>query len=398
MTKHTPDKPTPPQPAGDPTSATTSKLPPPGGRSPGRGGASPLAAFALVAALLALAAAAYLGYQELQQGQRLFLSSAQLAAAQQRADDQQQQLEALQHRFDQQQLADQQAREQLTTQLDAINGQLSSQQQRLHALSTTDRSDWLLAEAEYLMRLASQRLLMGEDAAGAEVLLGAADEILLEFDDSALFAVRKVLAEDRAALRAAGRTDTEGLYLRVAAAATQGDQLRLFELPEFTPQVQDDSQPATADSGWRGGLLEAWEKLKSYVRFTRRDKVYQPLLAPEYEAAVRQNLRLAFEQAQLAVLAANQPLFDNSLEKARYWITTFYTVDERASAVLLQTIEELRAQRVQIELPDISGSLQALKHYLDVRHDALPPTATGDDPSVPQAEGESVPPQVEPAS
>lgn len=397
MTKQTPDKPTPLSPAGDKTSPPASPVQASGSRSTARRGSGPVAVFALVVALLALVAAAYLGYREFQQGQRLFDSSLQLAAARQRADDQQQQLQALQHQLDQQQQAHQQARDQFTAQFEAFTEQLASQQQRLHTLSTTDRSDWLLAEAEYLMRLASQRLLMGEDATGAEVLLGAADDILVELDDSALFAVRKALAEDRAALRAAGRTDIEGLYLKVAAAATQGDQLRLFALPEFKPQAAAASQPATTpESGWRSGLLAAWEKLKGYVRFTRRDNIYQPILAPEYEAAVRQNLRLAFEQAQLAVLASNQALFNNSLEKARYWITTFYTVDERASAALLTTIEALRAQPVQIELPDISGSLNALKYYLDVRHDALP--ASDDEPLAPTGAGDPVRPEVEPAS
>ena len=37
---------------------------------------------------------------------------------------------------------------------------LDSHNKRLLSLSSTSREDWLLAEAEYLLRLANQRLLM----------------------------------------------------------------------------------------------------------------------------------------------------------------------------------------------------------------------------------------------
>ena len=44
--------------------------------------------------------------------------------------------------------------------LSQVDQRINAQQQRLINLSTTSREDWLLAEAEYLLRLANQRVLI----------------------------------------------------------------------------------------------------------------------------------------------------------------------------------------------------------------------------------------------
>ena len=60
---------------------------------------------------------------------------------------------------------------------------LSEQQAELDRYSVNDRDDWLLAEAQYLLRMANQRLIMANDVGAAQALLGSADTILLELDD-----------------------------------------------------------------------------------------------------------------------------------------------------------------------------------------------------------------------
>lgn len=368
MTNQTPDKQGLEDTAANAPAPVVSKTPP---KTSAPARSSKLALLALVIGVVALVAAGYLGLSEWQRRQVLLDTLAQVSAVEQRADAQDQQMRALQRGLDQVNSAQQQLVASVNSQFETLGADVSSLQKRVHSLSTTDRTDWSLAEAEYLMRLASQRLLMSEDMAGSMALLQAADEIMLELDDSALFPVRAALAEDIAKLRAAGSRDIEGVYLQLAAAAKQGDRLRLFELPKFEPEAPAEIQQL--DQGWQQrlqhGLLAAWEKLKSYIRFTHRENAYQPVLAPEYEAAVRQNLRLSFEQAQMAALAGNQKLYQASLDKSRYWLETFYTLDADASQALLRSVEQLQQQQVAIQAPDISGSRRALKDFLDQRHD-----------------------------
>src|SRR5690606_41416918 len=63
--------------------------------------------------------------------------------------------------------------------------------QRLADLQGDARADWKLAEAEYLLRLASLRLLAAQDVRAARELLEAVDGILQEQPDSGVFAVRE---------------------------------------------------------------------------------------------------------------------------------------------------------------------------------------------------------------
>lgn len=63
------------------------------------------------------------------------------------------------------------------------------------------RTDWLLAEAEYLLRIANQRLLIEKDIRGALSALESADEVLRESDDIGVYPVRQQLAREILSLR-----------------------------------------------------------------------------------------------------------------------------------------------------------------------------------------------------
>lgn len=267
------------------------------------------------------------------------------------------------------QRADQRAaRDQLAARLEQLQARVDTQQERLSALATTDRSDWQLAEAEYFMQLANQRLLLGGDPKTALEQLVAADDIIHHVQDSGLLPTRAALAKDIAALKALEIVDTEGLYLAIEAVAEQAQQLRLIEPVTVQPQ-SGDTPGAEASLGERlqHGLRAALRKLDDLVQIRRRDEPYKPLLAPQYESALQQNIKLAFEQAQVALLLSNQKLYEHSLNKAREALLTYYTVDEHATQIVAQAIADLAARRVAMQLPDISQSRRELKAYLNAR-------------------------------
>lgn len=342
-----------------PVGPTPAPAPAPAPAAPRR---SSLALLALLLAVVALAGLAALFYrddtereladfrlQSLIQDQESALSTARQQLADQRADNRS-------------------FREQMQTQFDQLREQLAAAQQRLTALSTTDRSGWQLSEAEYLLQLANQRLLLDGNPKIALEQLRAADAILQRIDDPALLPARAALAKDIARLKAVDVIDTEGIYLTIDAVADQAQQLHLIE-PVTMSAAAEVPVPADASLGARlqSGLQAALHKLDQLVQIRRRDKPYQPLLAPQYEAALRQNLKLAFEQAQVALLMGNQKLYEHSLAKARDLLTTYYTVDEHATQAVAQSIDELLKKQVKPQLPDISDSRRELRAYLNQR-------------------------------
>ena len=244
--------------------------------------------------------------------------------------------------------------------LQQLESGLAEQRNELARFSATDRESWLLAEAEYLLRLANQRLIMTGDTEAAAALLASADAILRQLDDAALHTVRAAVAADLAAIRAVPQLDIEGMYLRLAALIEQADALVIFEFPEL--EAQPMPEPA---EDWEGRLQQGYEaalrKLSDYVIIRRRDVPMQSLMDPQWESLVRQNLRMLLEQAQVALLSGNQFLFRESLERSQGWVAEFFESDEAAARALAREIRLLQDETVQVTLPDTARSLRALQ-------------------------------------
>lgn len=251
--------------------------------------------------------------------------------------------------------------------LQTIQTQLGEQRAELASFSANDRDSWLMAEAEYLLRLANQRLIMAGDTVAAQALLASADNVLRELDDVGLHDVRGAVAADLAAVRAVPEVDIEGIYLRLSALAEQAGNLVIFELPEQEAQPQTE-----AADNWQGRLEEGYEnallKLSDYIIIRRRDVPMQSLMDPQWEGLVRQNLRMLLEQAQVALLSSNQVLYRESLQRAQHWVAEFFESDEAAARAMAREITQLEDLTIAVTMPDISRSQRALG---DVRKQRL---------------------------
>ena len=253
-----------------------------------------------------------------------------------------------------------------TEQLQGIESRLAQQRAELSRFGAVDRQDWLLAEAQYLLRLANQRLIMADDVVAAKALLSSADSILKELDEVTLYAVRAAVAADLAAVRAVPQRDVQGMYLALAALIEQTDKLVIFQMPEKVDRAQ--VEPA---EDWQGRLQQGYEaallKLSDYLIIRRRDVPIEALMDPQWEGLVRQNLRMLLEQAQVALLSGNELLFRESLERAGHWLTEFFVSDEAAAKALADEVMVLREAKIAVEMPDISRSLAAVDEALKQR-------------------------------
>ncbi len=323
----------------------------------------------LLTLLIALAAAAAVAWMYQQQYLKPAEPDPQLQALRVDLNQQEKALRSLSASLEEQQNKQLANLSQMRSELQQSTASLSRQQQTLveavTALSTVDRSDWLLAEAEYLLRLANQRAQLNRDAASAAKLLGSADAILRGLDDPALHTVRAALADEIAALKGTADFDVEGTYLKLAGLVSLCADLTLFEAPKYTPEAQTEAAEQWQDR-LRSGLAYAWNKLRSYIRVRHHDANFQAVLAPEQEAVLRASLRLMLEQAQLALLAERPALYQRSLEKAREALRRYYLLDDRREAAIGE-IDALIRVPVAQDIADISGSLRELKLYVDSR-------------------------------
>jgi|GEM_PF-187702 len=342
--------------------------------------------------LLLLVIAGYFGWQQWQQWQQSLAAQEQtFSGLNEKIERQQASLSSLKG----QQQSVQQSGESTVTLVETLKNdqqllqrRLQSHANRLQSLSGTSRNDWLLAEARYLLRLANQRLLMERATDGAQALLESADQILVAIDDVDLFRVRDAIASDIVALKLAPTIDREGLYLRLSAMSKQLDQIPAIPRTRGLAVEEVDAAPLAADEAaepvkWYwvmfNSIKDSLKILDKYVQVTRLDEPPQPMLSADQQSYMIHNLRLLFEQAQLALLREQQTIYQDSLQQAQDWINTYYTHYEN-KATFIKEIDTLQQLPVKQNLPDISGSLKQLTAYIE-RYHKLTPDQSSAEPS-----------------
>jgi len=362
------DKPQEEQAAAQPADSSTSSTAPP---ATAKRTSSWPGWLALLLSIIALAVSGYLFWLNLQQSTQLAEQQTALRQTIDTAVTQSRSASADGISQLQQQLAQlqQQARDDKQN-IDELQQRLTRSIQQITAQQGANRNDWLLAEVEYLLRLANQRVLMEQTATGALTLLKSADEILRETDDVGIYEVRKALAADIAALEAVPKLDTEGVFLQLGALNGQVAKLPLVpvakqhELPELLQQVTPD----TVAESWRSDLQVIWNKLvhqfNSLIVIQHRDEPVEPLLSPQQNYYLQQNLHLMLEQAQQALLLRKAVSYQASLDKSAQWIRDYFDQDSSVTQSLLRSLEELKSVDVAPVMPDISTSLKSLKRYL----------------------------------
>jgi uroporphyrin-III C-methyltransferase len=268
-----------------------------------------------------------------------------------------------------------------------MGDRLESQGNRLRDLSGTSRNDWMLAEAEYLLRLASQRLLMERGTVGAQALLESADNTLRAIDDVGLFTVRDALAKDLMALKLSPTIDREGIYLKLAALINAVENLpaippAIESLPVQPTVTIEPPQTMSGEQKWYSqlllGLKNIFSDLGQFVKIRHHDKPPEPLLSDQYQANLANNLRLMFEQSQLALLREQSTIYIQSLEQARQWLNQYY-VHYPEKDILVEEINYLQQQPIVQVLPDISASLKQLTDYINRYHKLTPEKSVVED-------------------
>lgn len=259
--------------------------------------------------------------------------------------------------------------------LETRMGRLDEDQQAMgHRLSVLaaliGRSErgWTLAEVEYLLRIASQRLQLQRDSATALQALRAADERLRDLADPHYRSVREQIAQDLDAVRSVPAVDVDGLSARLAAAMKLVDEL---------PVAGSDYQPAGAageeaasEAGAAGSAEElgrlVWRSLSDLFRLREHDQPVGPLLPPDLEYFLRENLRLQLAAARLALLRNDRSQYRSALQTSGEWLNRYF--DRQAVAVhqLQEQLQEIEAIDITPPLPDVSASLRLLKQQMQL--------------------------------
>lgn len=263
-----------------------------------------------------------------------------------------------------------QAGRQQTDTLEQMEQRLNRVNRRLSAIASTDRQDWKLAEAEYLLRVANQRLVLERDSRNALALAQTADHILRDLDDSDLLPVRRALTRDIQALRLAGRIDREGLYLQLLALGELLPQLPLVEPLDGRLEEADTLEldvEATDPTVWqriKSSFSGVLGRLSDHIRIRRHDEPLSALADPREQFYLRQQLQLMLEQAQAGLLREEPEIYRTSLTRAADWLEQHYRLNPQTQEALA-SLRELAQVDVAPELPDLNEALNLLERHIE---------------------------------
>ncbi|QHA87111.1 uroporphyrinogen-III C-methyltransferase [Serratia rhizosphaerae] len=322
-----------------------------------------LGAIAIVL-VIALAAGGY--YHTHRQAQQLIAANQSLQ--QQLADlkqSQQQEKSALEGLLQQQgKTLDAADREQTS-----LARQLSELQEKVATISGSDAKTWLLAQADFLVKMAGRKLWSDQDVTTAATLLKSADASLADMNDPSLMNVRRAITEDISGLSTLSQVDFDGIILKVNQLSNQVDNLRLADNDsDETPMDEDNGELSASLSEWRQNLTKSWHNfMANFITIRRRDTGAEPLLAPNQDIYLRENIRSRLLVAAQAVPRHQNEVYKQSLETISTWVRAYFDTSDPATKAFLEELDGLSQQSVTMDVPDQLKSQPLLEKLMQTR-------------------------------
>lgn len=253
--------------------------------------------------------------------------------------------------------------------ISAMQGSVRSLEQRLSATesglvsvaaaSQNSSAALDIAEIDFLLRAASERLQLFADPVAADLALQAADVQIEALNDPMYLSVRQRIAAARQALALVPVVDRVQLTAKITDL-----QSKVSDLP-FRGEVQAQPQPELAeDAGW-------WQSFKhtlsSLVTVRRRAPEDQGVLSLDDKDYLRQGLWLQFESARLALMRNDAGVYADSLDRVKATVDQFFQSGSSEVEALLLGVASLKQVNITPDMPDVSGPWTQLRQLRDSR-------------------------------
>jgi len=255
------------------------------------------------------------------------------------------------------------------SQLELKLAESQSQQVALEALYqelSRSRDEWVLAEIEQILTIASQQLQLAGNVRAALVALQTADARLARSDRPQFAPLRKIIARDIERLKAARTPDIPGLSIKLDQLIVAVDSLPLAQeaRPAIAAEPLADARPARL---WERLGAEFLGELKQLVRIEHMDRPDPAMLAPSQALFLRENLKLRLLNARIALLARDESTFRADIKTASDWLDRYFDRKARATAAVQTTLSQLGSGGPGMALPSMSESLAAVRNYKSAR-------------------------------
>ena len=251
--------------------------------------------------------------------------------------------------------------------LEAKLQESQNQQIALEALYqelSRSRDESLLAEVEQTLLVANQQLQIAGNVKSALIALQAADARLARLERPQLAGLRKMMARDIDRLKLAPFVDVIGINARLDNLVNTIEGLPLMPEARSADAIATNSKKTEIDgNAWMRLTRELWRDVRDLVRIHNMDRPDMPLLTPTQAYFLRENLKLRLLSARLALLAREEKSFKADLKAAHEWLARYYDSRDKMVANAIAMTRQLQDSQVDIELPDLTASVDAVRNY-----------------------------------
>ncbi|SMG58175.1 uroporphyrinogen-III C-methyltransferase [Cedecea sp. NFIX57] len=279
----------------------------------------------------------------------------------------------------------------------ALAHQLDEVQQKVATISGSDSKTWLLAQADFLVKLAGRKLWSDQDVTTAAALLKSADTSLADMNDPSLITARRALTDDISTLSTVTQVDYDGIILKLNQLSNGLDNLRLADNDsDDSPMDSDSSELSGTITEWRQNLVKSWHSfMDSFITIRRRDETAVPLLAPNQDIYLRENIRSRLLVAAQAVPRHQEETYKQALDNVSTWVRAYYDTNDSATKAFLEELDGLSQQSIHMDIPQTLQSQALLEKLMQTRVRNL--LAQPVSPAANNTQQEAVPSQPAPA-
>ncbi|MPY26626.1 uroporphyrinogen-III methylase [Shewanella psychropiezotolerans] len=225
---------------------------------------------------------------------------------------------------------------------------------RVAKLAQRNPNHWMAEEAKYLVRMAGNKLWLEKDPSTSASLLKAADDRIESMKDPSLTPLRKALASDIASVSAIKSTDIAGTVLTLDNMIEHLNQLPLNRV-DVTNAANRPTSPEMTESidDWQDNLAKSWKAfMDDFVVIRKRSTDITPILTPDQQWYLVENVRNKLLQSQLALYRQDQVNYRQSLTLARKWIYQYFDLSKAQTKETLAALDALST--LEIQTPSIN--------------------------------------------
>ena len=250
--------------------------------------------------------------------------------------------------------------------LEGTRNELNDAIIRLQRQLGKTRGDWLIADAEYLLSVANERLHLVGDVNTTREALEAADQRLRESGDAATFKVREEIAKELSLLKSITVPDVVGIYAAIQTLQDRVDKLALVLPYTGKTLTADAKKPSEPNAESEGLVASAISQLQGAVVIRHTEHEVKEILTPEEALFIREQLRVKLEMVKISLVQRNEALFQSSLADVKKWTEQNFTKNADDNSFLAD-LERLNITKISSQLPDISLSLKMIKDIATLR-------------------------------